>query len=64
MSWDQLTAIRKEARELRRSDEQRPLVACPIDGMLLVFRNGVADCPMGNWTSRLTTQEAADRGER
>ena len=61
MSWDQLNAIRKEARELRRSDERRPLVACPIDGSRLVFRNGVADCPMGNWRSRVTTQEAANR---
>ena len=64
MPWDQLIAIRNEARELRRADEQRPLVTCPIDGMLLVFRNGVADCPMGNFTSRITTQEAANRGER
>ena len=64
MSFDQLIAIRTEAKQLRRADEQRPLVACPIDGMLLVFRNGVANCPMGNWTSRLTTQEAANRGGR
>ena len=64
MSWDQLIAITKEARQLRLADEQRPLVECPIDGTPLVFRNGVADCPMGNWTSRLTTQEAANRGER
>ena len=64
MSYAQLLAISKEARELKRSDEDRPLVACPIDSTPLVFRNGVADCPMGNWTSRLTTQEAADRGER
>ena len=62
MSFDQLIAIRNEARELRRADEQRPLVACPIDGSLLVFRNGVANCPMGNWTSRATKQEAAERG--
>ena len=62
MSYDQLIAIRKEGKQLRRADEDRPLVACPIDGMLLVFRNGVADCPMGNFTTRLTKQEAANRG--
>ena len=64
MSWGQLVAISQEAKDLRRSDESRPLVECPIDGTPLVFRNGVADCPMGNWTSRLTTQEAANRGGR
>ena len=64
MSNEQLLAITKEARQIRRADEQRPLVECPIDGTPLQFRNGVADCPMGNWTSRLTTQEAANRGER
>ena len=64
MSNEQLLAITKEARQLRLADEQRPLVECPIDGTPLDFRNGVANCPMGNWTSRLTTQEAANRGER
>ena len=64
MSWDQLIAIRKEARQLRRADEDRPLVECPIDGTPLQFRNGIGDCPMGNFTTRLTKQEAANRGER
>ena len=64
MSFEQLLAIRQEARQLRRADEDRPLVECPIDGTPLQFRNGVANCPMGNWTSRLTTQEAANRGGR
>ena len=62
MSFEQLGAISKEAKALRRSDEQRPLVACPYDGTPLVFRNGVADCPLGDFTSRLTKQEAANRG--
>lgn len=64
MSNEQLLAISKEARQLRLADEQRPLVECPIDGTPLDFRNGVANCPMGNWTSRITKQEAANRGER
>ena len=65
MSWEQLIAIRQEARDLRRSDEERPLVMCPIDGTPLVFNSaGWANCPMGNFRSRLTTQEAADRGGR
>ena len=64
MSNEQLLAITKEARQLRLADEQRPLVECPIDGTPLDFRDGVANCPMGNFTSRLTTQEAANRGER
>ena len=38
MSWEQLGAISKEARDLKRADEQRPLVACPIDGTPLEFR--------------------------
>lgn len=62
MSNQQLLAITKEARQLRRADEQRPLVECPIDGARLQFRNGVANCPLGNWTSRGTKQEVANRG--
>jgi len=62
LSWDQLLTIYKEAREERRANEQRPLEICPIDATPLEFRNGIANCPLGNWRSRLTKQEAADRG--
>lgn len=62
MSWDQLIAIGKEARDRRREDEQRTLVECPFDGTPLEFRDGVANCPMGNFRSRVKTQEAANRG--
>jgi hypothetical protein len=46
----------------RREDNKRPLVECPYDGTPLEFRNGVANCPMGNFRSRVKTQEAANRG--
>jgi len=32
MSWDQLTAISQEARDLKRQQDQQPPVACPNDG--------------------------------
>ena len=62
MSNQQLLGMLKDFRKIRQDDERRPLVECPIDGTPLEFRNGVANCPMGNWTSRLATQEAANRG--
>ena len=64
MSNEQLIGILQEVREQRRDDEQRPLVECPIDGKPLDFKDGVANCPLGNFRSRLTKQEAANRGER
>ncbi len=55
MSWTQLGAISKEAAQLAKANREAPLVDCPIDGTPLVFRNGVGNCPMGNFTTRRTT---------
>ena len=57
MSWEQLGAIYREAAQLAKADREAPLVACPIDGTPLVFRNGVGNCPMGNYRTRRTTRD-------
>lgn len=50
MSWEQLQAIQRENRDLAREAARTPLVACPIDGTLLVIRkDGVRNCPFGNF---------------
>ena len=53
MSWEQLMAIREQARrdaELNLSD---PPEACPYDGVPLdVHPNGTRNCPAGNYTWR------------
>ena len=56
MSWRQLAAITKEAAQLAKAEREAPPVACPIDGTPLVFRNGVGNCPMGNYRTRSTTR--------
>ncbi len=55
MSWEQLTAIYKEAAEIRRQELQEPLVACPIDGTPLVYKRGIGNCPMGNFRTSQTS---------
>ena len=57
MSWQQLIAIKKEAQDLRKQDREAPLVECPYDGTTLVWRNGVANCPMGDYRTRRTTRD-------
>lgn len=50
MSWHQLKAIIDENRQEARSERSQPPVACPIDGALLdVDKNGVRNCPLGNF---------------
>ena len=55
MSWGQLLAIRREAAQIAKAEREAPPVACPFDGTPLVFRDGVYNCPMGNYTTRRTT---------
>jgi hypothetical protein len=57
MSWGQLLAILKEARQEAKANREAPLVECPYDGTPLVFRDGIANCPMGNYRSRRTTRD-------
>ncbi len=57
MSWEQLGAINREAAQLAKANREAPLEECPFDGTPLVFRDGVADCPMGNYTTRRTTRD-------
>jgi len=55
LSWEQIGSIYKEAVELRRKELQTPPVACPIDGDILVWRNGIGNCPMGNFRTSKST---------
>ncbi len=57
MSDAQLVSVIKQAREEAKANREAPLVECPFDGTPLVFRNGVGDCPMGNYTTRRTTRD-------
>lgn len=52
MSWEQLGETQKINRQERQRDRQEPPLACPIDGELLDVRDGIRNCPMGNfrWT--------------
>lgn len=56
MSWTQLLNIVREARQEAKANRDAPLVACPFDGAPLEFRNGIANCPMGNFRSRARTR--------
>lgn len=57
MSWEQLSAIYREARQAAKAEREAPPVACPFDGTPLEFRNGVYNCPMGNYRTRRTTRD-------
>jgi len=49
MGWEQLKAILDINREdVARESSETP-TACPIDGSLLDQRDGVRNCPMGNY---------------
>ena len=49
MSYAELIAIREEQRKAAEVERSAPLVDCPIDGTRLVVRDGVWNCPMGNF---------------
>ena len=50
MSWEQLKAILDENRQEQRKQATAPPVACPIDGEpLVVGKNGIRNCPFGNY---------------
>ncbi len=57
MSNEQLLGTIRQARQEAKANREAPLVECPFDGTPLVFRDGVADCPMGNYTTRRTTRD-------
>ena len=52
MSWQTLIDIQRENREERERVARTAPVSCPIDGTPLEERDGVRNCPMGNyrWT--------------
>ena len=52
MSWYTLIAIKEEARQIAVDERTAPLVDCPIDGTRLEFRDGIWNCPMGNFRTR------------
>ena len=56
MSWEQLLAIRDEGREEVLKERSAPLVDCPVCGMLVEWRDGIANCKMGHWRSAGATK--------
>ena len=51
VSWEDLQAILKEAREEALKERTKTLVDCPQCGTLLEWRDGIANCPMGDYRS-------------
>ena len=49
MSWATLRDIKRENAQLEAQATAKRPVACPIDGSPLQERNGVLNCPMGNY---------------
>ena len=53
MSWQQLLDILHASRELRREELQRPPIACPNDGTVLVPAPASTEaslyCPFDGW---------------
>lgn len=54
MSWAQLGAILREARETAADERRKPPVACPYDGTPLKYhpRKGLLFCPNGDYRVR------------
>lgn len=52
MSFQELIAIRDEARQMAQEDQAKPMVDCPIDGATLQFnpKRNIWNCPMGNYS--------------
>ncbi len=59
MSNQQLLDILRDERRQAISERQKPLLECPYDGMPLEFRNGWANCPMGDYRTRRITRDPA-----
>ena len=57
MSNEQLVGILKDARKTAAEERRKPLLECPYDGEPLEFRNGVYNCPLGNYRTRRTTRD-------
>lgn len=52
---DDLLAIIKEAEQIRREDDARPLVDCPLCGNVLdVNARGEKNCDVGHFTTAQT----------
>ncbi len=49
MGWDELGNILKQNRRDAAEEARKRRVACPIDGTILVEKDGVLNCPLGNW---------------
>ncbi len=52
MSWEQLVAITKEARQIAADERSRPPVACPSDGQALEYHQakGLLHCRFCGFT--------------
>lgn len=60
MSWEQLSSILTERRELKRNADARPPVACPNDGEPLRSTGEGANlyCPFDGWRWPENSHEA------
>ena len=48
--WETLESILHQNAERAEWERQQPPERCPHDGEVLRERNGVRDCPWGNYT--------------
>ena len=56
MSWAQLQSIRQEQRQTAQDERTAPLVDCPNCGTPLDVRDGLYNCPMGDFRTRKPTR--------
>ena len=55
--WGGYRAIIDEAVEIAKKEREAPVVECPNDGSPLQVRDGVANCPWGDY--RITVRSRA-----
>lgn len=55
--WGGYRAIIDEGREIAKKEREAPVVECPNDGSTLQVRNGVANCPMGDYRVTVSSRE-------
>lgn len=52
MSWAELTAIKREAREIAEEERRKPPAECPNDGEPLEYHKGLWHCRFDGYVTR------------
>lgn len=54
--WGGYGALAEQAAAEQKKDREAPPVACPNDGTPLEVRDGVANCPMGDYRTTVRSR--------